>query len=210
MAPVVILIRHAQALHKLTKWAHDWSVFDPKLTDKGIEQCKSLADQLEASFPYAKDECRIVVSPLSRTLQTVHHSLGWLLDRGVPVDVRAEWQEDTANPCDVGAERSELEKVWPGYNFSQLDPIYPQKTGLYGPSEESIQQRAAFARRWLSEQPDKCIIVVTHSGFLKRVVQEPRYRNVEYRAYEIEANDSGKVDLRQLPELSKDIPARES
>jgi broad specificity phosphatase PhoE len=81
---------------------------------------------------------------------------------------------------------------------------------LYGPSEECIQQRAAFARRWLSEQPDKCIIVVTHSGFLKRLVREPRYRNVEYRAYKIEANGSGEVDLRQLPELSKDIPARGS
>jgi broad specificity phosphatase PhoE len=77
---------------ELTAWAHDWSLFDPKLTDKGIGQCKSLAGQLEASFPYAKDECRIVVSPLTRTLETVHHSLGWLLEQGVRVDARAEWQ----------------------------------------------------------------------------------------------------------------------
>jgi broad specificity phosphatase PhoE len=62
------------------------------LTQKGIEQCRTLASQLEASFPYNKDDCRIIVSPLSRTLQTVEHSLGWLLESGVPVDVRAEWQ----------------------------------------------------------------------------------------------------------------------
>ncbi|KAI1130233.1 histidine phosphatase superfamily [Nemania abortiva] len=206
MAPVVILIRHAQALHNID---NDWSIFDPKLTDKGIEQCKPLADQLEASFPYSTEGCRIIVSPLSRTLQTVQHSLGWLLDQGVPVVARAEWQEDTANPCDVGAERSELEKAWPSYDFSQLDPVYPQKTGLYGPSEETIRERAAVVRRWLSEQPDKCIIVVTHSGFLNRVVQGPRYRNVEYRAYKTEKSDSGEVTLVELPELSKDIPARE-
>ncbi|KAI1811631.1 phosphoglycerate mutase-like protein [Poronia punctata] len=203
MPPVVVLIRHAQALHNVD---NDWSLFDPQLTDTGIEQCKTLASQLEACFPFTKDDCRVVVSPLTRTLQTVQHSLGWLLDSGVPVDVRAEWQEDTANPCDVGAERAELEKIWAGFNFSQLDPIYPQKTGLYGPAEETIRQRAAFARQWLSEQPDKCIVVVTHSGFLKRVVQEPRYRNVEYRAYKIGRNGSGEVEFEQLPELSKDIP----
>ncbi|KAI0878894.1 phosphoglycerate mutase-like protein [Hypoxylon argillaceum] len=206
MAPIVILIRHAQALHNVD---NDWSIFDPKLTDKGIEQCKTLAAQLEARFPYSTDGCRIVVSPLSRTLQTVKYSLGWLLDRGVQVVARAEWQEDTANPCDVGAERSELEKVWPDYDFSQLDPIYPQKTGLYGPAQETILQRAAFARQWLSEQPDKVIVVVTHSGFLNRVVQGPRYTNVEYRAYEIEKSDSGEVTLVELPALSKDIPAKE-
>ncbi|KAI0818211.1 histidine phosphatase superfamily [Xylaria sp. FL0064] len=206
MAPVVILIRHAQALHNVY---NDWSIFDPKLTDLGITQCKTLAAQLEADFPYGTDGCRIIVSPLSRTLQTVQYSLGWLLERGVPVVARAEWQEDTANPCDVGAERSELEKAWPNFDFSQLDPIYPQKTGLYGPEEETIQKRAAFARQWLSEQPDKCIVVVTHSGFLDRVVQGPRFRNVEYRTYNIKRNDSGEVELVELQEHSKDIPSRE-
>ncbi|TRX97916.1 hypothetical protein FHL15_001126 [Xylaria flabelliformis] len=192
MPPVVILIRHAQALH-----------------NKGINQCQTLANQLEADFPHATEGCRIVVSPLSRTLQTVQHSLGWLLDRGVPVVARAEWQEDTANPCDVGADRSELEKDWPGYDFSQLDPVYPQKIGLYGPEEKTIRERAAVARKWLAEQTDKCLVVVTHSGFLNRVVQGPRYRNVEYRTYKIERNDSGEVELVELAEQSKDIPGRE-
>ncbi|TGJ80202.1 hypothetical protein E0Z10_g8567 [Xylaria hypoxylon] len=189
--------------------AHDWSIFDPELTERGIRQCETLADLLEANFPHAIEGCRIVVSPLTRTLQTVQYSLKWLLGRGVPVEVRAEWQEDTANPCDVGAERSALEKAWPSYDFSQLDPVYPQKTGLYGPEEETIRKRAAVVRRWLSEQSDECIIVVTHSGFLDRVVHGPRYRNVEYRSYEIERDDSGNVELIELAEQSKDIPARE-
>ncbi|KAI1368799.1 histidine phosphatase superfamily [Xylaria arbuscula] len=207
MPPIVVLIRHAQALHNVD---NDWSIFDPKLTDTGISQCKTLAGQLEADFPYAIEGCRIVVSPLTRTLETVQHSLGWLLDRGVPVEARAEWQEDTANPCDVGAERTELEKVWPNFDFSQLDPIYPQKTGLYGPGEETIRKRAEVARQWLSEQTDKYIVVVTHSGFLNRVVEGPRFRNTEYRTYQVEKNESGQVALVELKELSKDIPAREA
>ncbi|KAI0907118.1 histidine phosphatase superfamily [Ustulina deusta] len=206
MAPVVILIRHAQALHNVN---NDWSIFDPKLTELGINQCKNLAGQLEASFPYAIDGCRIIVSPLSRTLQTVRYSLGWLLDRGVPVEARAEWQEDTANPCDIGAERSELETAWPNYDFSQLDPVYPQKTGIYGPEEETIRKRAVVARKWLLEQSDKCIIVVTHSGFLNRVVRGPRYGNVEYRTYQMQKNDLDEVELVELKEPSKDIPPTE-
>ncbi|KAI0523849.1 hypothetical protein F5B22DRAFT_642950 [Xylaria bambusicola] len=117
---------------------------------------------------------------------------------------------DTANPCDVGTERSELEKAWPSFDFSQLDPVYPQKTGLYGPAEETIRKRAAVARQWLAEQSDQCIVVVTHSGFLNRLVEGPRFRNVEYRTYQIEKNGPGEVVLVQLEALSKDIPARKS
>jgi hypothetical protein len=39
-------------------------------------------------------------------------------------------------------------------------------------------------------------------------VDEPRYKNVEYRAYNIEQKDSGEVELVRLPELSKDIPTQ--
>ncbi|KAI1172823.1 histidine phosphatase superfamily [Nemania sp. FL0916] len=197
MAPVVVLIRHGEALH-----THDWSLFDPKLTDEGVDQCKGLADDLKANFPCSIDGCRIVVSPLTRALETVQHSLGWLVDRGVPVQAYAEWQEDTTNPCDVGAERSELEKAWPTYDFSTLDAVYPQKTGIYGPHEDTIRKRAALARQWLSEQTDKCIIVVTHSGFLNRVVSGPRYKNVEYRTYEIKENDIRGVELVELADVS--------
>ena len=54
-----------------------------------------------------------------------------------------------------------LEKGWPGYDFSAIDPIYPRKTGLYEPSEDAYKERARFAKRWLLVQPEECIIVVT-------------------------------------------------
>ncbi|CAJ2501601.1 Uu.00g044540.m01.CDS01 [Anthostomella pinea] len=203
MAPVVILIRHAEGLHSKYR-AHDWSIFDPKLTVKGIEQCKVLAAELEPRFPFTREESLIVVSPLARTLQTVQHSLPWLQARGVPVEVRAEWQETTANPCDVGAALSELEADWPDFDFSKVDPVYPEKTGLYGPSEEAIQNRASVVRRWLFERPEKCVVVVTHSGFLRRLVHGPKYQNVEYRAYRF-ADGLAEGEL-ELKELNKERP----
>ncbi|KAI0482323.1 histidine phosphatase superfamily [Xylariaceae sp. FL0804] len=195
MAPIVVLIRHGEATHNIDD---DWSIFDPVLTENGIKQCEVMAADLEPKFPFTRDECRIVVSPLTRTLQTAHHGLSWLIQRGVPVEVRAEWQETTDNPCDIGDTRSKIEKDWPKYDFSKLDPAWPSKTGLYGPSEEDIQKRAAVARQWLSEQPEKCIVVVTHSGFLKRLVDGPKYRNMEYRTYGFDGADA--KEMFQLKE----------
>ncbi|KAI1341493.1 histidine phosphatase superfamily [Xylariaceae sp. FL0016] len=202
MAPVIILIRHAQALHNVDD---NWEIFDPKLTAQGIEQCKIMAAGLEPQFPFTKDECKIVVSPLTRTLETVHHGLPWLVNQGVPVQVRAEWQETTDNPCDIGDELSKIQNDWPGFDFSQMDPAWPQKTGLYGPKEEDIQKRAAVCRTWLAEQPEKCIVVVTHSGFLRRLVTGPKYLNVEFRTYVMV--DRGAAGGLELTELSKEQPA---
>ncbi|KAI5861856.1 phosphoglycerate mutase-like protein [Durotheca rogersii] len=196
MAPVVILIRHGEALHNIL---HDWELPDPDLTEKGVEQCKALMAELEPNLPFAQEECRIVVSPLRRTLQTVHHGLQWLRDRGVPVEVRAEWQETTDNPCDIGREPSSIMSEWPDFDFSGLDPIYPQKIDLYENSEEAFQKRASLVKRWLFRRPEKCVVVVTHSGFLKRVVQGPKFRNVEYRMYELV---EGTEDL-ELSEISR-------
>ncbi|KAI1266778.1 phosphoglycerate mutase-like protein [Xylariaceae sp. FL1019] len=204
MAPIVILIRHAQALHNVDD---NWEIFDPALTDQGISQCKALSARLEANFPYPKEECRIIVSPLTRTLETVQHSLGWLLDSGVPVEVRAEWQETTANPCDIGAPRAEIEAAWPDFDFTSLDPVYPEKTGFYDPSEEALLERAAAGRQWLAQQKEKCIVVVTHSGFLVRVIEGPRFKNTEYRAYEVVDDQAAEGDVRLVQLMTNDPEA---
>lgn len=52
------------------------------------ETCRRSQDEVS----FLRDECRIVASPLKRTLQTVQHGLEWLRDCHVPVEVRAEWQ----------------------------------------------------------------------------------------------------------------------
>ncbi|KAI0385829.1 phosphoglycerate mutase-like protein, partial [Hypomontagnella monticulosa] len=198
MAPIIILIRHGEALHNIND---DWGLPDPGLTEKGIEQCKALATELESKFPFAPNECRIVVSPLTRTLQTVQYGLQWLRDRGVPTEVRAEWQETTNNPCDIGKEPLILQNEWPDLDFSTLDLVYPQKTGLYEASEEAFQRRASFAKRWLFKRPEKCIVVVSHSGFIRRLLKGPRFRNLEYRTYEL-VEESGDLGLK---EMNRDI-----
>ncbi|KAI0890626.1 phosphoglycerate mutase-like protein [Annulohypoxylon maeteangense] len=188
MPPTIILIRHGEALHNIT---NNWSLPDPGLSDRGIHLTKTLQGEFEPGFPFKPDECLIVVSPLKRTLETVKYGFQWLRNRGVRVEVRAEWQETTDNPCDIGADPKIIQSEWPDIDFSRLDPVYPQKIGLYENSEEAFQRRGAVAKEWLYNRPEKCIIVVTHSGFIRRLVKGPRYKNLEYGSYRLVQNSEG-------------------
>ena len=55
-----------------------------------------------------------------------------------------------------------MEKEWPQYDWSDVDPKYPAKTGLYEFSKEGLTQRGIQARRWLRSRPEKIIAVVSH------------------------------------------------
>jgi hypothetical protein len=90
-------------------------------------------------------------------------------------------------------------------DFSELDPVYPAKTGLYHPSEEALLKRALFARQWLFYRPEKYVIVITHSGFIRRVVEGPKYKNVESRTYDFAEEQDSPQQFR-LTEVSQDQP----
>ena len=68
----------------------DYHLHDPALTDLGFgPQCDELAEHLKTQLSLAQEIELIVVSPMRRTLQTAQQSLGWLMERGVPVILRA-------------------------------------------------------------------------------------------------------------------------
>ncbi|KAH8675658.1 histidine phosphatase superfamily [Xylariales sp. PMI_506] len=184
----------------------DWQIPDPALTERGLEQCAALGSSLKSQYTFSNAETLIVVSPFRRTLQSFQHTLGWLAKEGVPVQLRAEWQETTDNPCDVGIDVALAQSEWPDLDFSKLDPVYPAKTGLYGPSEEALCKRALFARRWLYSRREKYIIVVTHSGFLRRVVDGPKFGNMEYRIYDFAPEEEGATREFKLEEVLEDEP----
>lgn len=91
MAPTLLLIRHAQALHNV---ASDWSIHDPPLSKLGEDQCKELQESLKNSEIASQVEL-IVVSSMRRTLQTASMGLEWLIkDKGIKVLPDAGWQGD--------------------------------------------------------------------------------------------------------------------
>lgn len=72
--------------------SQDYELHDPPLSDLGIAQCEELQAHLKQELSIAEEVGLIVVSPMRRTLQTAQLSLRWLIDHGIPIQLRGEWQ----------------------------------------------------------------------------------------------------------------------
>jgi broad specificity phosphatase PhoE len=151
---------------------------------------------LQTSLPLASQIELIVASPLRRTLQTAQLSLGWLIAQGVPVQLRAEWQETTDKPCDVGTAVATMRDEWPKFDWSTVDPIFPAKEGLYAYSRTALVNRGIECRRWLKARPEKVIAVVTHSAFLRVAICGQGFANADFRIFEFA--EGGEEEGRQL------------
>ncbi|KAG9230462.1 histidine phosphatase superfamily [Amylocarpus encephaloides] len=180
MAPTVILIRHAEALHNYT-------TPDPPLTENGLDiECSELSQYLLNHVPLSHHVELIVTSPLQRTLQTTQHALDFLIKRGIKVIPLAEVQETTTNAIDKGSPLPSLKERWPDYDWSELDPIFPEKEGIYEFSERALLERGAWARKWLASRPEKVIAVVSHAGFMRIGLGNCRYGNADYRIFDLD------------------------
>ena len=111
------------------------------------------------------------------------------MERGVPVCLKAEWQENSDKPCDTGTSVSAMEKEWSQFDWSTVDPEYPTKTGLYEFSKKGLTARGIAARKWLRNRPEKVIAVVSHSGFLRVGVSYRQYANADFRIFDFADRD---------------------
>lgn len=171
------------------------TIRDPALTDLGFgPQCNALASHLQSELPLAQKIELIVVSPMRRTMQTAQQGLGWLMEKGVPVILRAEFQENSDKPCDTGTAISEMEKEWPQFDWSSVDPVYPQNSGLFEFSMEGLRNRGIAARKFLRSRPEKVIAVVSHAGFLRTSLCHAEFDNADFRIFDFKG-DEDSLDL---------------
>lgn len=126
-----------------------------------------------------------------RTLQTTTHALGWRIAQGCPALTLAEFQENSAKPCDTGSDPAALAEEWPAFDWGQLDPLYPAKTGLYEFSKDGLTRRGVAARKWLRAREEKVVAVVSHAGFLRVGVSYCAYANADFRVFEFADDEEG-------------------
>ncbi|KAI1455562.1 phosphoglycerate mutase-like protein [Annulohypoxylon moriforme] len=190
MPPTLILVRHAQARHNAEL---NFEISDPDLTEEGHKQCADLRQSL-IEHPLAQQAGLIVVSPLRRTIQTALRSVDWLIEKGVKIEADADWQENSPKPCDTGSPVHKLIDEFPMVDFSKVDPVFPDKTSPaashYHFTKAAILVRAQSALKKLYERPEKVIIVVSHSAFLRLAVSGYWYFNADYRIFDIAPMDS--------------------
>lgn len=210
-------IRHAEGYHNVatketgnneclmrgSQPAQEHELWDAKLTPKGIQQGVDLRAYLATRPSGGRSFTAfdlIVVSPLTRTLQTADAIFGpprlpgvpACLDQGVAPEGSPESEFSTGRHvprprilvreecrerwglyvCDGRRPIREIMKEFQGFDFSELE--YDEDC-FYADERESDEhccERALQFLEWLNRRPEKCIAVVTHSSFLRHLFQQ--------------------------------------
>ena len=113
--------------------------------------------------------------------------------------------ENSAKPCDTGSPVVTLRPDFPEVDFTQVDPVWPDKTStagrLYAHTRSAVLARAQRAIADLSRRPEKVIFVVAHSGFLRLGVAGYWWFNADYRIFDfVDGAQGGQAQIKQREE----------
>jgi len=195
----VHFIRHAEGFHNQAtreSGSNDIligneALLDSRLTPKGVQQCLRLKAELAVRPSQGRSFTHfdlIVVSPLTRTLETAMHIFGpprkpgipkfccELTDRGLPRPqflVREECRERWGHyMCDKRRPIREIIKDFPDCDFSEVENDEDIFFTDHREPTAHVEERTIQFLEWLNKRPEKCIAVVSHSSFLKHMFQQ--------------------------------------
>ncbi|EQC24893.1 hypothetical protein SDRG_17214 [Saprolegnia diclina VS20] len=190
---VLYWVRHAEGHHNAAErfygtptWDATVSLsdeyLDAALNDAGLADARNRSTHMLYERHIGLPLDKIIVSPLTRTLQTAHE-LFRLNDSSVPsVPIIAmENCRETlgVHTCDKRSPRSALVEAFPKVNWSLIDD---EEDTLWSPSHretnDEIQMRChAFLDDVFTRIPDKYIAIVSHAGFIQNCMVLLRYPN---------------------------------
>jgi broad specificity phosphatase PhoE len=164
-AKVLHLIRHGEATHNVQPkpWGED--LVDARLTDTGVQQALALRERA-ATLPVEV----VVVSPLSRALETATRGLEPLIVRQPPVPficVEECREQFGKNLPDMRRPIAAVAIEYPQVSFETLPQL--DADPLFTPERETLEALTRRADQFLDlmwARPEKHIAVVTHSSFL--------------------------------------------
>lgn len=173
----LLFVRHAEGYHNSLfdeKKVHEAvNIRDPELTPLGHRQVADLRREVDALINSGVKIEKVVVSPMTRTLQT---AWGTFNGYNIPFQANHLVTEYSDAPCNYGTNRSQLETVWSQVNFAAVPEVWWDEDE----NDVTITLRAKRFREWLFRQPEKCLAVVSHAGFLHELLQE-QFRNCELK-----------------------------
>jgi len=212
MAALVHCVRHAQGWHNIQ--GHDPTLFDPRLTPLGREQCRALRE----SFKGRESKIALIVtSPLCRTIQTAllafyPEATGEICSSRILA--LPEAQETSPLPCDIGLDPDELKELckdrnWP-VNLSMVKPGWNCKedSSRFAATDPALKERARKLRCMLYREAQRLpsqdgrmpeIVLVSHGQFLHYFTEDWEHAtkhqgtgwgNCELRSYELQPHVS--------------------
>ena len=169
----IYCIRHGLALHNVlgqeigSKAYFLEKCFDAPLVDKGILQAKELGKKWDNLDKIQK----VLVSPLTRTLQTAENifkdKIGLKI---IALDGIKEFPQGMET-CNKRREKKELKVNFKNIDFSELDSDTDQmwREDRFETIEE-LEQRIEDFKNLLKKLDDENVAVVSHSSFLKQML----------------------------------------
>jgi broad specificity phosphatase PhoE len=170
---LVHIIRHGEAVHNVDR---GYPHCDPPLTEVGIRATKELVMSTVPDL--------IIISPMTRTIQTAINMFPDLLDDGrsaIPVQIWPDLREANDALCNKGLSREEMQTRFPQFDFSKCHEIwdFPPHT-IADATERAVRVRQRL--RHLSTT-FRNIALVTHRGIIAYLVRGRRFSPTELRSY---------------------------
>ena len=168
----VFCIRHGTALHNILYWYIDKRAFsefkDTQLTDKGVKEALDLGK----TWKMIKDIDLVLVSPLTRTLQTATNIFKNRNVKMIAIDEIMEHPQ-SFEICNQRLDKKILVDLYPHIDFSQIsedhlifwNDEYDKKLEL-----ERLNKRIADFKKILKTFSEKNIAIVSHSSFLGQMM----------------------------------------
>lgn len=200
---IIHFVRHAEGEHNVAGREDPLKGYlrpeleDAVLTKDGIDQCKQLHSLTQDKLQSVE---LLVVSPMNRTIQTAMHSFPQLVNKLPWIAVENVREQTGLHPCDRRKPISVHKTTYNHVNFDHIasneDPIY-SKYILREPDNDVAARGREFIK-WLKQRPEKEIIVVTHSAYLRHLFNKvldiesesdrAHYQNCEMRTYILRAD----------------------
>ena len=159
----VLLVRHGEALHN-AQWRRHSSTLDTPLTERGCEQAQRLAGS-----PALTQATLLVVSPLTRAVQTAVHIFGaHPTCRTCICPLHSERVDDERAACNHGSPKTTLLARFPFLcTWEGLDDLPEQwwPTAKSDAGDRWRTERVPAFLTWLGSQPESKVVVVGHGAF---------------------------------------------
>ncbi len=164
---IFYMIRHGESLLNAAHIRQGW---EGSLSSKGVEQAIETGKRLaEQKFD------AVLVSPYIRTRETAETICSQLKKRVPPLEF-VDLLTERRNPTDIIGQSGDDPKIQQIVNL--IDKSFHKDNYRYSDEEnfEDLRNRARQLLIYLAHRPEKNILVVTHSIFLKMVASYILYR----------------------------------
>lgn len=185
-------IRHAEGIHNaanakagnntptMISTPGAMEFWDAPLTPHGISQCERVREELARERQcnhHAKQIELVVVSPLTRTLETAVCIFGTPKSDGVPPFVVHELCRERTGlyTCDGRRPIREKRLEFPAIDFDRTSFVSSDEDAMWTEQREldaDCTARGIAFVKWLAARPEREIAVVTHSSFLRHLFSQ--------------------------------------